>query len=117
MKPRTIMAIGAHIGDMDLAAGPILAQNILDGGESLPVAPTAAEHGLPRLSDEEYKAQKVDHPHSFPDEIGASVVVFNEHYDGFLQQDETVTDQLAALIRERNPDLVLAHWPNSMHSD
>jgi len=117
MKPRTIIAIGAHIGDMDLAAGPILAQNVLDGGESILVALTPGERGHPRLSADEYKTQKIKETYSFADTIGASAIVFDDQSDGFLLQDEDVTDQLAMLIRERKPDLVLAHWPHSMHSD
>src|SRR5699024_333004 len=105
------------IGDMDLAAGPILAQNVLDGGESILVALTPGERGHPRLSADEYKTQKIKETYSFADTIGASAIVFDDQSDGFLLQDEDVTDQLAMLIRERKPQLVLAHWPDSLHTD
>lgn len=117
MRARTIMAVGAHIGDMDLAAGPILAQNVLDGGRSVLVALTPGERGHPRLPVDEYRAQKIAETQSFARTIGAEVYVFDDLSDGFLAPDDEVADRLALLMRQERPDLVLAHWRHSMHSD
>lgn len=56
---RTVLAIGAHIGDMDLTAGPTLAKLVLDGADATIVALTPGERGHPRLSPSEYKKQKI----------------------------------------------------------
>ncbi|MGV8845936.1 PIG-L deacetylase family protein [Tessaracoccus sp.] len=117
MKPKTIMAVGAHIGDMDLTAGPILAQNVLDGGRSVLVALTPGERGHPRLDNAQYKTQKINETRAFAEHIGAEVVVFDDQSDGFLRADDTVADRLAMLVRDIRPDLMLAHWGRSMHSD
>ncbi|MEN5072418.1 PIG-L deacetylase family protein [Isoptericola cucumis] len=117
MTPQTVLAVGAHIGDMDLAAGPVLAQNVLDGGTSVLVALTPGERGHPRLDAERYKAQKIAEAEAFADGIGARVVVFDDLSDGFLPADDAVADRLAMLVRDVRPDLMLAHWPRSMHSD
>lgn len=111
------MAIGGHIGDMDLAAGPILAQNVIDGGRSVLVALTPGERGHPRLPMAEYREQKIAEAHAFADGIGAEVVVFDDISDGFLTADDTTAERLADLIREVKPSMLLAHWKNSMHTD
>ena len=50
---RTVLAIGAHIGDMDLTAGPTLAKLVLEGANATIVALTPGERGHPRLSPAE----------------------------------------------------------------
>ena len=44
---KTILAIGGHIGDMELTAGGLMATNYLDGGKNITLALTAGERGNP----------------------------------------------------------------------
>jgi len=111
------MAVGGHIGDMDLAAGPLLAQNVLDGGWSFLVALTPGERGHPRLGVDEYRAQKVAEGSTFAAAIGADFVVFEDQSDGFLEATDEVAGRLAGLIRDVRPDLLIAHWKHSIHTD
>lgn len=46
--PKTIMAIGAHIGDMELSAGGVLASMSLEGHKIITVALTSGEKGHPK---------------------------------------------------------------------
>lgn len=117
MSPQTIMAVGGHIGDMDLAAGPLLAQNVIDGGRSVLVALTPGERGHPRLSVEEYREQKIAEARAFAEGIGAEVFIFDDISDGFLTTDDGTAERLADLIREVKPSTLLAHWKHSMHTD
>ncbi|TDE89190.1 PIG-L family deacetylase [Occultella glacieicola] len=117
MSPQTIMAVGGHIGDMDLAAGPLLAQNVLDGGRSVLVALTPGERGHPRMSADDYRDQKIAEAQAFAAGIGAEVVVFDDISDGFLTTDDLVAERLADLIREVRPATLLAHWRRSIHTD
>lgn len=117
MTPRTVLAVGAHIGDMDLAAGPALAQNVLDGGRSILVALTPGERGHPRLGVEAYREQKIAEAHAFAEGIGAEVTVFDDLSDGFLPATDDVAARLADVVRRVRPDLMLAHWRRSMHTD
>lgn len=117
MSPQTIMAVGGHIGDMDLAAGPLLAQNVIDGGRSVLVALTPGERGHPRLSVEEYREQKIAEARAFAEGIGAEVVIFDDISDGFLNADDETAERLADLIREVKPSTLIAHWKHSMHTD
>lgn len=111
------MAVGGHIGDMDLAAGPLLAQNALDGGRSFLVALTPGERGHPRLNVDEYRAQKVAEGSAFAEAIGAGFEVFDDQSDGFLEPTDEIANRLTALIRTARPDLLIAHWKHSIHSD
>lgn len=111
------MAVGAHIGDMDLAAGPALAQNVLDGGQSVLVALTPGERGHPRLGLEEYKQQKIGEGHALADAVGAGFEVFDDLSDGFLSTDDVIAQRLARLIRRYRPTTLLAHWRLSIHTD
>ncbi|WP_420110957.1 PIG-L deacetylase family protein [Pseudactinotalea sp.] len=117
MTPRTILAVGAHIGDMDLAAGPVLAQNVLDGGRSVLLALTPGERGHPRMSIDDYRQQKIDEAHSFAAGIGAEIIVYDDISDGFLTADDDVAARLARDIRAIRPELLLSHWPRSIHRD
>lgn len=115
--PQRILAIGAHIGDMDLAAGPYLAQNVLDGGESFLLALTPGERGHPRMPIPEYKAQKISEGASLASAIGARFEVFDDQTDGMLAADEAIAARVAHLIRRYRPTTMLAHWTHSIHSD
>ena len=117
MTPRTILAVGAHIGDMDLAAGPILAQNVLDGGRSVLLALTPGERGHPRLGVEEYKAQKIQETQDLASGIGAEAIVFDDQSDGFLENNDALADRVAMISRDIEADLMLAHWGQSLHRD
>lgn len=114
---RTIMAVGGHIGDMDLAAGPLLAQTVLDGGRAVLVALTPGERGHPRLGVDEYRAQKIAEGEAFAAGIGAEFHVFDDISDGFLEPTDDVAARVARLIRDTRPDTLIAHWRHSIHTD
>ncbi|WP_026877899.1 PIG-L deacetylase family protein [Jiangella gansuensis] len=117
MAARTVMAVGGHIGDMDLAAGPLLAQVVNDGGRAVLVALTPGERGHPRLGVDEYKAQKIAEGQAFAAGIGAEFHVFDDLSDGFLPATDDVAARVARLIRAVRPDWLIAHWRNSIHTD
>jgi N-acetylglucosamine malate deacetylase 1 len=117
MSPRTVLAVGAHVGDMDLTAGPLLAQNALDGGRSVLLALTPGERGHPRLPVAEYREQKIAEAHAFAAGIGAEAIVYDDLSDGFLACTDGVAARLARDVRTVRPDLLLSHWPRSIHRD
>jgi LmbE family N-acetylglucosaminyl deacetylase len=81
--PHTVLAVGGHIGDMELTAGPMLAETILRGGRGIIVAATYGERGHPRLTPSEYRVQKVAEAQQFADIIGAEFRAL-DYSDGFL---------------------------------
>src|SRR5687768_14894206 len=113
---RSVVAFGAHIGDMDLTAGPTLAKFVLEGANVTIVALTAGERGHPRLSPAEYKVQKLAEGEAFATAIGADFLAL-EHSDGFLPDTDEVALELASIIRDKQPDTVITHWKHSIHRD
>ncbi|MEU4292538.1 PIG-L family deacetylase [Kribbella sp. NPDC026596] len=113
---RTVLAIGAHIGDMDLTAGPTLAKLALEGAGVTIVALTPGERGHPRLTPAEYKKQKIAEGSAFAEAIGADFMVFDQS-DGFLPDTDDVALELARVIREKQPDTIITHWKHSIHRD
>ena len=113
---RAVLAIGAHIGDMDLTAGPTLAKLVLEGAGVTIVALTPGERGHPRLTPTEYKKQKIAEGEAFAAAIGADFLVL-DHSDGFLPDTDDVALELATVIREKQPDTIITHWKHSIHSD
>ncbi|TDO52538.1 LmbE family N-acetylglucosaminyl deacetylase [Kribbella sp. VKM Ac-2527] len=113
---RSVLAVGAHIGDMDLAAGAVLAQLVLEGANVTLVALTPGERGHPRLSPAEYKRQKVAEGEAFATAIGADFMVLG-HSEGFLPDTDEAALELATIIREKQPDTVITHWKHSRLRD
>jgi len=111
-----VLAVGAHIGDMDLTAGPALAEMALRGHRVVLVALTPGERGHPRMSSEDYRLVKMGEGDRFAEHIGAELQVFDGS-DGFLDAGDKVAIQLGDLIRQIRPEIVIGHWRNSIHSD
>lgn len=114
---KTIMAIGGHIGDMELTTGGVLATMALKGHRIVTVALTGGEKGNPpHLSVADYRLQKVREAEGFAEMLGGKAVVFDIP-DGALVDDEQTKWRLADLIRQEKPNVLLTHWKNSMHKD
>lgn len=114
--PRTVLAIGGHIGDMDLTAGPTLAKMIMEGDRAVILACTYGERGHPRMAPDDYRVQKVREGEQFAADIGAEFRVL-DYSDGFLPDDDHSAGQVNDVIREVQPDIVITHWTQSMHRD
>ncbi len=113
---KTVIAVGGHIGDMELTAGPTLAKVVLEGGRAIIVDCTYGERGHPTIAPSVYREQKLEEARFFADTIGAELVTL-DYSDGFLPDDEAVAEQIAEVIREAKPDILVTHWLHSMHRD
>ncbi|HHX76520.1 MAG TPA: PIG-L family deacetylase [Acholeplasmataceae bacterium] len=114
---KTIMAIGGHVGDMELTAGGTLATMSLEGHKIITVALTGGEKGNPpHLSVQAYRKQKEQEAKQFADMLGGISIVL-PYLDGELPVDDKVKFEVAELIRQYKPDVLITHWKNSMHKD
>lgn len=114
---KVIMAIGGHIGDMELTAGGTLATMALEGHHIITVALTAGERGNPpHLTDKEYRVQKIEEANKFANRLGGESIVF-DYLDGELPNNEEVRYQLCDVIRHYKPNVLVTHWSQSMHKD
>jgi N-acetylglucosamine malate deacetylase 1 len=116
-KPKVIMAIGAHIGDMELTAGGVLATHAVKGDKIITVALTGGEKGNPpHLTVEAYRKQKEQEAKTFAEMLNGEAIVL-PYKDGELPVDDEVKFMVADLIRQYKPNVIMTHWKNSMHKD
>lgn len=117
MTGKKILAIGAHIGDMELTAGGVMASNALNGGKNLLLALTAGERGNPpSMSQATYRLQKIEEAKEFASMVNGEAIVF-DYLDGELPNNEEVRLQIAQVIRDFKPDVIITHWQSTMHKD
>lgn len=116
-KQLHIMAIGAHVGDMELTAGGVLAQHAAMGDKITIVNMTPGEKGNPpHLTVEQYAEQKIREAREFAEMLGGQSIVL-DYKDGELPDTDEPRFKIADLIREHKPNILITHWKNSMHKD
>ena len=114
--PKTILAIGAHAGDMELTAGALLIKQHKLGDRVVILQMTLGEGGNPRLSPTVYGAQKRREALAADSVIGAETI-FAPYRDGEIPNDEAVRRYVADVIRMVKPAYVITHWSHSIHKD
>ncbi len=117
MKKKTIMAVGAHIGDAQLTCGMLLAKHALLGDDIVIVNLTPGERGTPKGWEiPEFKQHNISCAQDFAKGLGGKSIVFDVP-DGELYAGKEIEMELAKIMREHQVDGVLYHWPKSMHKD
>ncbi len=113
---RTILAVGAHAGDMEIACGAVMAKEAGLGDRIVFLHLTLGEAGNPRLSAEEYGVQKRREAVEVDSLLGGEAI-FGPYKDGQLPNDETAKKYVANVIRMVQPTDIITHWKNSIHPD
>jgi N-acetylglucosamine malate deacetylase 1 len=113
---RTILAVGAHAGDMEISCGAVLAKQIQLGDRVVILHLTLGEGGNPRLSPEEYGRQKREEAKTAAAAIGAEVL-FGPYLDGEIPNDDGARRYVAEVIRQVKPSSLITHWRHSIHKD
>lgn len=114
--PRTILAIGAHAGDMELTCGALLLKEAQRGDRVVLLHLTLGEAGNPKMSAADYAAQKKREATEAGVALGAEVM-FAPYRDGELPDNEEARRYVANVMRQVKPALVITHWRNSIHKD
>src|SRR5579859_3147530 len=115
-QQRTVLAIGAHAGDMELTAGALLAHQKKLGDRIVILHLTLGEGGNPKMSAKLYGDQKRQEALAAAKALGAEVI-FAPYQDGMLPNDDAVRKYVADVIRQVKPAYIVTHWKNSMHKD
>ncbi len=113
---RTILAIGAHAGDMELTSGAVLLAAHQRGDRVVFLHLTLGEGGNPRLAPAAYGEQKRREALSVAADLGAEVI-FGPYKDGELPNDEAARRYVADVIRQVKPTHLITHWKESFHKD
>jgi N-acetylglucosamine malate deacetylase 1 len=115
-EQRTLLAIGAHAGDMELSAGALLAHQAKLGDRVVILHLTLGEGGNPKMSPRLYGDQKRSEAQAAAKALGAEVI-FGPYPDGMLPDDESARKYVAGVIRELKPAYIITHWKSSIHKD
>ncbi len=113
---KVILAVGAHAGDMEVAAAGLLAKQAKAGDRVLLLHLTLGEGGNPKLNPEQYGAQKRREAEAAARAIGAEAQ-FGPYLDGELPNNEESRRFVADVIRQVKPTHLITHWKNSLHKD
>jgi LmbE family N-acetylglucosaminyl deacetylase len=113
---RTILAVGAHAGDIELTAGAVLIKQHKLGDRVVILQMTLGEGGNPRLAPSLYAAQKRREALAADSVIGAETI-FAPYRDGEIPNDEVVRRYVADVIRTVKPTYIITHWSHSIHKD
>ena len=113
---RTILAIGAHAGDMELTAGAVLLGAHQRGDRVVILHLTLGEGGNPKLSPAEYGAQKRRKAEAVGKDLGAEVIV-GPYRDGEIPNDDAARRYVADVMRQVKPTHLITHWKESLHQD
>jgi LmbE family N-acetylglucosaminyl deacetylase len=115
-QKKHILAISAHAGDQELTAGAVITKYTLEGHKATYLHLTPGEKGHPRLTPDEYRKQKIEEAYRYA-EITKADVRFLDYKDAELPVNEEIKYQVADIIRELKPDIIITHWKNSIHKD
>jgi LmbE family N-acetylglucosaminyl deacetylase len=113
---QTILAVGAHAGDMELTAGALLAKQAMAGDRVVLVHLSLGEAGNPKMSREDYGKQKRTEAAAAAKTLGAEVI-FGPYQDALIPQGDEAVRWLAGVISKVKPHYVITHWKNSIHRD
>ena len=113
---RTILAVGAHAGDVELTSGALLAKQHRLGDRVVILHLTLGEGGNPKLPSTQYADQKRREATEAARALGAEVL-FGPYRDGELPDDDGARRYVADVIRSVKPTLVITHWRESIHKD
>lgn len=113
---RTILAIGAHAGDMEITAGAVLAKHAKSGDRVVILHLTLGEGGNPKMSRAEYAEQKRREAQAAAKALGAEVL-FGPYPDALIPRSDEAARYVASVIAKVKPTHVITHWKNSIHRD
>lgn len=111
-----IMVVGAHAGDAENMSAAAVLKHTRAGYPATIVHLTLGEAGHPRMAAAQYAEQRKREVAESARLMGAEAVYF-DYPDGLLPVNETVQFQVADLIRQKRPAVILTHWKGSMHKD
>jgi N-acetylglucosamine malate deacetylase 1 len=113
---KTILAIGAHCGDVEVTCGAVLAKHSKLGDRIAILHLTLGEGGNPKMSPQEYGEQKRREAMAAAKVIVAEAI-FAPYKDGELPDTEDARRYVADIIRQVKPTHIITHWRTSIHKD
>jgi LmbE family N-acetylglucosaminyl deacetylase len=113
---RTILAVGAHCGDIEISCGAVLAKHHRQGDRIVLLHLTLGEGGNPKMPPKQYGEQKRREASAAATVIGAEAM-FGPYKDGEIPSSEEARRYVADVIRQVRPTHIITHWRRSIHMD
>ena len=111
-----LLVVGAHAGDGEVMAGPVVAQHTADGGSAVLLHLTLGERGHPSLPGAEYGPQKRAEAQAAASVLGADVRI-GGYRDAELAATQEAKLSVAQVIADERPGVVITHGEGSFHRD
>lgn len=111
-----IVAVGAHAADMEFTAGATLLKHARAGWDAHIVNLTLGEKGAAQQTVAQYAAQKRAEAEACAAALGATQH-FLPYEDGELPIADAIAHQIAVLLRQLQPQVLITHWHGSIHLD
>lgn len=115
-KELRLLTIGAHAADQELAAGLHIAKHTQAGHKAFVLSLTPGEKGHATLSAEAYAEQKRKEAKACCEKLGAEAIIL-DYKDAELPYNDEIALEVADIIRDIKPDVIITHWENSIHKD
>ena len=111
-----ILAIGAHVGDMELTAGGLLSTCAMQNWTPVIISLTTSEKSASATDDlDKFIEMKRREATSFVTELHGQSIIYDIP-DGFLVPTDSLCLDLCALIRKLKPQILITHY-QSTHKD
>ncbi len=113
---KSILAIGAHCGDVEITCGAVLVKHHKMGDRVAILHLSLGEGGNPSMAPQAYGEQKRREAEAAAKVIGAQLI-FAPYRDGEIPNSEEARRYVADIIRQVQPTHIITHWRNSIHKD
>lgn len=111
-----VLAFGAHPDDLEFYAGGTLAKYADRGHHVTMAVVTNGDIGSSTRTMEEIGAIRHAEAKASAALIGAELIWMNYHDEFFFSNEES-RRRMIDVMRQAEPDVVLAHWPQDYHPD
>jgi LmbE family N-acetylglucosaminyl deacetylase len=114
-RHRCIVAIGAHLDDIELGCGGTLARAAAEGAEVHMVVMSRSAYEGYDGTVRRTEAEAVEEGHEAARELGVESIEILDFPTKDIPYDSTTVEALNAALDKRMPGLVISHWPNDTH--
>lgn len=112
----SILAIGAHAGDVEITMGLALAHHKNLGRNVAICHLTLGGHLHTKTETDDYSNQRRDEALAAAEVLGADLYML-PYQDGELRATDDVKFAICDVIRDCKPDVILTHWKKSAQND
>ncbi len=116
-EPKKILAIVAHPDDCEFTSSGTIAKWVAEGYVVEYALCTSGNKGTanPNLTPDQLAATREQEQMDAAKELGVSHCIFLRHNDGEMEVTLKLREELALVIRQRKPSVVLTHDPWKMY--